>query len=156
LHFCTFSSAYVQLSLLLAFLLWMTCNLFQSQPYNLNNMRVSMFMERQAGPSLQLTQQKCGDTIHCLFSQEVYEQLWIYSPLPAITLQTYERARFWHPVSILEFGFYFAAPNSYRYWSSLVCLAQVKRLSESIFLLVASSLAHELFNQLRPCLVSLV
>jgi hypothetical protein len=143
-----FSSTYVQMSLLLAFLHWMACNLFQSQPYNLNNMRESMFMERQPGPSLQLTRQKCGYTIHCLFSREVHEQLWIYSPLPAITLQTYQRARFWHPVYILEFGFYFAAPKSYRYWSSLVCLAQVEQLSESIFLLVASSLAHGLFNQL--------
>jgi hypothetical protein len=48
-----------------------------------------MFTERQAGPSLQLTQHKCGDTIHCLFSQEVHEQLRIYSPLTMITLQTY-------------------------------------------------------------------
>ena len=105
-------------------------------------------MERQPGPSLQLTRQKCGDTIHCLFSREVHEQLWIYSPLPVITLQTYQRARFWHPLYILEFGFYFAAPKSYWYWSSLVCLAQVEQLSESIFLLMASLLAHGLFNQL--------
>jgi hypothetical protein len=44
-----FSSTYVQMSLLLAFLHWMACNLFQSQPYNLNSMRESMFMESNQG-----------------------------------------------------------------------------------------------------------